>query len=32
MNDDEDENFPAQCHPVTKQKKKKLKELKHETV
>ena len=28
----DDENFPAQCHPVIKSKKKKLKEVKIETM
>ena len=28
----DDENFPAQCHPVIKSKKKKSKEIKIETV
>ena len=27
-----DENFPVQCHPILKSKKKKLKEVKIETV
>jgi len=29
---DNDENFPVQCHPVIKPKKKKSKEQKNETV
>jgi len=28
----DDENFPVQCHPVVKSKKKKLEEVKIETV
>ena len=28
----DDDNFPAQCHPVVKSKKKKLEEVKIETV
>jgi len=28
----DDDNFPAQCHPVVKSKKKKLEKLKIETV
>ena len=28
----DDENFPAQCHPVIKSKRKKSKEIKIETV
>ena len=27
-----DENFPAQCHPIIKSKKKKLEKIKIETV
>ena len=29
---DDDENFPAQCHPVIKPKKKKNKTIKNETM
>ncbi len=29
---DNDENFPVQCHPIIKSKKKKSKDLKNETV
>jgi hypothetical protein len=28
----DDENLPAQCHPVSKPKKKKLDEIKNDTV
>jgi len=28
----EDENLPAQCHPITKSKKKKLEETKNDSV
>ena len=28
----DDENFPVQCHPITKSKKRKSKEVKNETM
>ena len=31
MNNDEEENLPAQCHPVTTAKKKKIRELDSKT-
>ena len=32
MTNEDNENLPVQCHPVIKQKKKRPKETKHETV
>ena len=29
---DDDENFPVQCHPVIKTKKKKVKDVKNDTM